>query len=716
MVPGDIVLIKAGDIIPADLRVLEIQNFLVNESVLSGESVPISKNSLPLQKETKEIFQAQNILFAGTSAISGEAQGLVIVTGKNTVFGQISKSVSGEVRESIYEKNLLKFSQIILRIVAITIIIVFLANLIIKGSVNFFDYLIFSIALVVSMVPEALPLVVTFTFSQGALKMAKDKVVVKRLSAIEDLGNIEILCTDKTGTITENKLQLEDVFAADKEKCFLYGLLSSSYMKEKIESVLDPFDLAIFRKASQGVLNSLEKFKVISEIPFDPLRRRASVFLENGQGNLILITKGAPEIVLQLSTKIEGNLERERLKEEIEKRGREGQRVLAVAFKEIDKRNPSEEDEKDLTFLGYFSFSDPLKKTAKETVRSAEKLGIKIKILTGDSKEVAGYLAKQIGLVKDPQEVILGEKLDSLSEEDLEKVCDEFSVFARISPQTKYKIVKTLQKKYEVGFLGEGINDIPALKVANVAIAVPEATDVSREVSDIILLKRDLKVLVNGILQGRNIFSNINKYIKCTLSSNFGNFYSMAFISLFIPFLPMLPVQILLVNLLSDFPLIAVASDRVDPEELKKPKFYQLNKFILLVFLLALTSTVFDFIFFGIFHKVQPSLLQTLWFITSILTEIVLIFSIRTFRFFGKARAPSAPLMVIAFLTFLITIILPFTNVGKQTFHFISPSFHSLSIILILTISYFITTEIVKLIYFRYWHNRNLYQLPFNKF
>jgi len=704
LVPGDIVLLEAGDIIPADLRVLEVQNFLVDESVLSGESVPIPKISQSLQKETKEIFQAQNILFAGTSVISGEAEGLVIGTGKDTVFGQISKLVSGEIRESIYEKNLLKLSQIILRIVVLTIIFVFLANLMIKGMANLFDYLIFSIALVVSIIPEALPLIVTFTFSQGALRMAKDKVVVKRLSAIEDFGNIEILCTDKTGTLTENKLRLENIYSSDKEKCLLYGLLSSPYMKEEIESVLNPFDSALFKKASQEILQSLKKFKVISEIPFDPFRLRNSNLLEDGNGNLILIVKGAPETILKLSTKIEGALERERLKEEIEKEGETGKRTLALAFKKIDKRDFSEEDEENLNFLGYFSFSDPLKKTAKEAIQLAKKLGVKIKVLTGDSREVASYIAKEIGLVKDPQKVILGEKLDSLSEEDLEKVCDEFSVFARVSPQTKYKIVKTLQKNYEVGFLGEGINDVPALKVANVAIVVKEATDVSREVSDIILLKGDLKVLVNGILQGRNIFSNINKYIKCTLSSNFGNFYSIALISLFIPFLPMLPPQILLVNLLSDFPLIAVASDKVDVEELKKPKLYQLNKFILLIFLLALTSTIFDFIFFGIFHKVQPALLQTLWFIESILTEIVLIFSIRTFRFFVKAKLPSLSLMIIAFLTFLITILLPFTNFGKETFYFISPSLSSLSIVFILIIGYFITSEVVKLIYFRYWH------------
>jgi len=707
LVPGDVVLLEPGNIIPADLRITKLQNFLVDESILTGESFPIGKITEPLLKEIKEIFEAKNILFAGTSVISGEAEGVVIGTGKKTILGEITKLAAGITRESVYEKNLFKLSQTILKIVVITIIFIFLANLIIKGTANFFDFLIFCVALIVSIIPEALPLVVTFSLSGGALNLAKEKVIVRRLSAVEDLGNIEVLCTDKTGTLTENKLKLENIFSQDKEKCLLYGLLSSSYIEEEIESALNPFDFSLFEKAAQKIRDSLKNFRVISKIPFDALRLRNSTLLEDKDKNLVLIVKGAPEIILKLSSKIEGDQNRETIKKEIEEQGRTGKRTLAIAFKKFTKKNFSEEDEGELNFLGYFSFSDPLKKTAKDAIRLSRKLNLNIKILTGDSKEIAGQVAKEVGLIEDPSKVILGETLDSLPEDDFLKACEEFSVFARISPQIKYKIIQILQKKYEVGFLGEGINDVPALKVANLAIAVKEAADVSREVSDIVLLKKDLKVIVNGIKQGRRIFSNINKYIKCTLASNFGNFYSIALISLIIPFLPMLPTQILLVNLLSDFPLIAVASDKVDVEELKKPKLYQINKFILLIFFLALTSTIFDFIFFGIFHKVQPALLQTLWFIESILTEIVLIFSIRTFRFFGKAKLPSLPLMIIAFLTFLITIILPFTNFGKEILHFTSPPLPALLIVLSLIIGYFIVSEIVKLLYFRHWKIKN---------
>jgi len=706
LVPGDIILLEPGSIIPADLRILKMSNFLVDESVLSGESVPVAKVSEPLSKETNEFFEAKNIVFAGTSVISGEARGVVIGTGKDMVLGEITRLVSKIKRESVYEKDLFRFSRLILKIVIVTIVFVFLANLVLHGKTNFFDFLIFCIALIVSILPEALPLVVTFALSEGALKLAKKKVVVKRLAALEDLGNIEVLCTDKTGTITENKLSLEEIFAENKEKCLLYGLFSSPYVKEEIESVKNPFDFALFEKASPEIRQILKKIRVISEIPFETFRLRNSVLVDDSAGNRVLIVRGAPEIILKLSSNFEGKFKKEEIKKSIENQGKEGKRTLAVAFKDFKKDDFSEENEKNLTFLGYFTFKDPLKKTAKEAIRLAKKLGVQIKIITGDSPEVAGQIGKEVDLIDNPEKVILGSVLDSLPEEEFKKACQEFSIFARVSPTTKYKIVKTLEEKYEVGFLGDGINDAPALKVSNLAIAVDGAVDVSKEISDIVLLKKDLKVIVNGIKNGRNIFSNINKYIKCTIASNFGNFYSIAAISLFIPFLPMLPIQILLVNLLSDFPLIAVASDKVDVEELKKPKLYQLHSFISLIVLLALVSTIFDFIFFAIFHKVEPSLLQTLWFIESILTEIFLIFSIRTSRVFFKTRRPSSLLMLIALITIIFTIALPFTGWGHKDFHFVSPSISSLLIVLFLIINYFLISEAVKLLYFRHRNNR----------
>ena len=697
LVPGDIVLLEAGDVIPADLRILKEQNLLVDESVLTGESSPVSKTSDPLLEKAKELFEAKNIVFAGTSVASGKTRGIVIGTGKETSLGEITKLVSETRRESAYEKSLLSFSKIILEIVVVTITFLFLTNVFIRGTENFFDFLFFCIALIVSILPEALPLVITFNLSKGALKMAKEKVVVKRLSAVEDLGDIEILCTDKTGTLTENKLKLDKISSSEKEKCLLYGLFSSFYAEKEIDSNQNSFDTALFEAAPENIRETVKKARVISEIPFDSVRLRNSVLVED-KNKRVLIVKGAPEAILKISSNFEDGFK----KEDVEKEGREGKRTLAVAFKEFDKSSYAEEDEKDLTFLGYFSFSDPIKKTAKSAINLARKLGLTIKVLTGDSKEVAGAVAKEIGLIDDPRKVVLGETLDSLVKEDFKEACEEFSVFARVSPETKYNIVRILQEKYEVGFLGEGINDAPALKLANVAIAVQEATDISRGVSDVVLLKKDLRVIVEGIRNGRNIFSNINKYIKCALASNFGNFYSIAVISLFITFLPMLPIQILLGNLLSDFPLIAVATDAIDVEELRKPKLYQLNKVIFLIMALALVSTIFDFIFFSIFHNYQPAIIQTLWFIESILTEILLIFSIRTRHLFFRTKRPSFTLMALAVVDAIFIVTLPFTNFGHEFFHFVSPPMTGLLIVFSLLCGYFVVSEAVKLIYFRY--------------
>ena len=701
LVPGDILLLEQGNIVPADLYIFKVENCQVDESVLTGESSTVYKTPGPLDKEAKEIFEAKNIIFAGTSITSGEAEGVVINTGQNAVLGEVAKLVSTIARESAYEKNLLKFSRLIMKVIVITIIFIFLVNLAIKGTTNIINFSVFCIALTVGIIPEALPLVAVFSLSNGALKLAKEKVVVRRLAAVEDLGNIEILCSDKTGTLTEGKMVLDKVFSINKEKCIDYALLSSAYIGEEIESSLNPFDEAILTHLDGRSRSALDGFKSIEEIPFTPERLMNSVLVKNDSGEKILIVKGAPEAILKLSAKFEDSLTIEKLEAQIKKEGSEGKRILAVGYKNFDKDSYGEEDEKNLNFLGYFSFYDPLKPTAKKSVQLAKKLGVKLKIVTGDSKEVAGFIAKEIGLAKSITEVISGEELESLSEDEFKAACKDYSVFARISPQMKYNIVETLSKTNEVGFLGEGINDAPALKAAHVGLVVDSAADVSREVADIVLTEKDLNVVINGIKNGRNIFSNINKYIKITLASNFGNFMSVAIISLMIPYLPMLPIQILLINLLSDFPMISIASDSVDVEELRKPKYFQLNKVIALIVFLGLVSTLFDFLFFGIFHKTGEANLQTLWYIESILTEIILVFCLRTSHFFLKGKRPSFPLSIIALVMICVTILLPFTGFGRAAFHFIRPDWNSLFIVFALVLSYFVLSEIAKLYYFR---------------
>jgi P-type Mg2+ transporter len=667
LVKGDIVLLEAGDIVPADLRIIEAKNLLVDESILTGESEPVSKISEKIDK-VESIFDAKNILFSGTSIVSGKAKGIVIFTGKESQMGKIGKLIEEIEKPSLYQKEVGDFSKVILKFVVLTVAFIFLAHLIVKKGENPIDFLIFSLALLVGLVPEALPVVVAVSLSNGALKLAKRNVLVKRLEAIEDLGNIEVLCTDKTGTITENKLILTEVFSKEKEKCLDFAFLASSLMEKEIEVVQNPFDLAIYEKVKEKA-KELKNGKVLFEIPFSPQRLRNSVLVEF-EGKKFLVLRGAPEKILELT---KGNKKEEILKIAKEK-GKEGKRILAIAFKEFNGDSFSEEDEKDLEFLGILCFLDPLKKDAKKTLSLAKKLGVQIKILTGDSKEVAAQVAKEVELIKSEDEVILGKDLENLLEKEFDEICQKYSVFARVLPETKLKIIKSLQKNYEVGFVGEGINDAPALKVANVAIAVKGAAEISKEAADIILLKDDLATIIEGIRRGRNIFSNIQKYIKIALSSNFGNMYSMAGISLIFPFLPMLPTQILLENLLSDLPLISIATDTLDPEELRRPKAQKFSQIFPLIFFLALVSSLFDFIFFGIFYLQGEASIQTHWFLLSVLTELFIIFSVRTRKFFLLSKPPSPILIFLSILVFLISFSLPFTHFGQSYFKFVLPS------------------------------------------
>jgi len=697
LVPGDIVILQTGDIVPADLRIIEATNLLVDESILTGESEPVAKIPEKLEKETNQIFEAKNILFSGTAIVSGKAKGIVISTGKETEIGKIGKLIARIEKPSLYQKEILDFSKVIIRFVVLTISLIFIVNLLLRRQQSPVDFLIFCLALITGLVPEALPVVVGVSLSNGALRLAKRNVLVKRLEAIEDLGNIEVLCTDKTGTITENKLTLTEVFSKDEEKCLNFAFFASSLLEKEIDVVQNPFDLAIYEKVKSRI-KELKKAKLIYEIPFSPQRLRNSVLVEF-EGKRFLISRGAPEKILEFS---KGN-EREEILKIVREKGKEGKRILAIAFKEFSGDLFSESDEKELEFLGILCFFDPLKKDAKKTLNLAKRLGVQIKILTGDSKEVAAQIAKEIGLIKEESEVILGKDLEKLSEKEFDEACEKYFVFARVLPETKLKIIKSLQKKYEVGFIGEGINDAPALKEANVAIAVRGAAEISKEVSDIILLKDDLKTIIEGIRKGRNIFSNIQKYIKATLASNFGNMYSMAGISLISPFLPMLPTQILLLNLLTDLPLVSVATDTLDPEELRRPRVQKFSQIFPYIFFLALVSSLFDFIFFGIFFKQGEKSIQTHWFLLSILTELVVIFSIRTRKFFLLAKSPSSILVSLSILVFIVSFTLPFTKFGQDYFYFISPTLQTILIIIFLGLAYLLANEIVKHLYFRHY-------------
>lgn len=697
LVIGDVVILEAGDGVPADIRIIEETNLIVNEEPLTGESVSVNKECDAQANKDVGLYEAKNICFSGTTVVSGRAVGIVFATGNQTMIGGIAKLAGRTTRVSKFEEELAKFSRFILYLVIGTLTFIFIMNIVLKGfSTNMAELAIFSIALAVSVVPEALPLVMTFSLSRGARHLAKKRVVVKRLSAIEDLGSIQMLCSDKTGTLTENKLTVHQTCGDDKRAPIFMGVLGGRYLVTKERGgVPDPFDVALWEALLDDERSKITSYTLVSDTPFDPIHKKNSAIIKAGD-DTTLIVRGAPESIMDNS--IMSNDDSVNIRKWIESEGRAGRRTIAIASKEVVDNDISESG---LKFLGCVSFIDPIKESAKQAIKDAQVLGVKIKILTGDSREVAGTVAYEVGLAKSHEDVITAKEFFALPDGVRESALEQTNVFARVSPEEKYRLIELLQKNYQVGFLGEGINDAPALKIANVAIVVESASDIAREVSDIILLDNSLEVVVGGIREGRAIFANTIKYIRSSLSSNFGNFYAVAISSLFIPFLPMLAIQILLVNLLSDFPAIAIATDTVDDAELREPRQYEVGKLFAMGTALGIVSTVFDFIIFATFYKMGPEILQTHWFIESILTELLFLFSIRSRGFFFQTKMPSLTLIVLSLLAASATLIIPFTSVGQSLFHFTAPTMASLGFVLGIVALYFITTEFAKMSYYR---------------
>lgn len=716
IVKGDIVLMEKGDIVPADIRIIKSHNFGVNESVLTGESKSVTKNS-EILSDVRELFKATNIAFMGSQVIAGSAEGVVVAVGKETQIGKISQLTSQIERRSGFEEMVLNFSKFVLNLVLATLAILFVVNLILKGmDINISQTLLFTLALAISVVPEALPVITTITLSRGALKLAKEHVVVKRLSSLEDLGNIEVLCSDKTGTITKNELEMKDCLSFDEDLCFDFGaILPSGYDKKILEE--NEFESAIWEKIREEAKGRIQKYKILWHEHFDPATRISGIaFNDVYKNENYLVIKGAPEEVFLKSKFIFKDGKEESFKahennfrDKFEEFGRSGFRVLAVAVKKVSHKDDYSADinEGGFIFAGLFSFHDPLKATAKEAIALAKKLNVEVKIITGDSWEVAEYIGREAGILDTGERGVSGGQLEVMEAEDFTRAVLGFRVFARISPEQKYKIIQEIQKHKPVGFLGEGINDAPALKLANVAIVVDSGADVAKEAADVILLHKDLKAIIDGISEGRRIYMNIIKYIKYTLTGNFGNFYAIAGVSLITPYLPMLPSQILLTNLLSDLPLMAVASDNVDQSELKKPSHYNIRDVALVSIILGLVSSLADFAFFGMFFKYGEQNVQTMWFIQSILAEILLIFSIRTRFSIFKAKPPSRLLVVSCIVAVALTIALPFTSLGQRLFHFTMPTANFMISVVILLAVYFVLTEAVKVWYYKYYIPKN---------
>lgn len=697
LLPGDLVLLRAGDKIPADVRFIEANNLRVDESILTGESISVDKQAESLTSNVDDYYQAKNIGFSGTLVVSGTGKAVVLATGKNTQLGALSERVIMTQTASAFEVGVSRLSQFILKLSLATIAIVFLLNLMIKGvAFQAGQFVVFALALLVGVIPEALPLVTTVALSLSAVRLAKKKLVPKRLSAIEDLGSIDILATDKTGTITENRLSVVEVLAQDEAEILGLAILASSFFSHFSVKNKDAFEVAIWEELTQAEREKIGQITRLQEYPFDPVRKRAGALIRTPE-ELLVVTLGAPEEM------VAGDSSKEKW---ISKQGEEGRRVLAVGKKVVASE---QYDERDIPCVGLLSFSDPLKKGAKHALAEAKDLGIQIKVLTGDGVEVATSISLEAGLIDSKEQVLSGKEWRLLSEDEKRLAVHKYSVFARLTPVDKYEIIRTLKDlDHTVGFLGEGFNDAPALKLSHVGLAVPSAADISREAADIILLSRSLEVIVDGVREGRRTFANTFKYIKATLTSNFGNFYALAIASLFVPFHPMLPAQILLVNLLSDFPLISIADDAVERGELLSPRSYAIREIAFFATILGLISTVFDFAFFAYFLQFGQEVLQTAWFIGSILTELVIFYSIRTRGWFFRAVRPSLIIVVLTIFTSLATAAIPGTNFGRDFFGFTTLTTNSFMVISLLVVAYFTTSEVAKIIYYLHFRKGGL--------
>ena len=674
LVPGDVVSVYVGDIVPADMRIVESKDLHVNESTLTGESFPAEKspNSLDLQLPTAQ--QLANYLFMGTVVANGSGRGVVFSTGKYTEFGSISRSLARSHPETEFQRGVKQYGTMLLTLTFALTVGIFGLNAAVGHPL--IDSLLFSLAVAIGLVPEMMPAIVTVSLSQGARRMAKVRTVVKRLVSIEDFGNMNVLCTDKTGTLTEGKIVLKDYWSlaeAKDPRILHYSLLcNTAIVGEKITG--NPMDVAIWEYATENdIREHVKSYVAVDEIPFDYERRIMSTVVRKGN-ELTLITKGAPESVLWRCKYAEVTGRNEPIDSVLKSVNAKltdlsgmGYRILAVAYRSVDaKTSYSVQDETDLTLLGFLVFTDPIKKDAHQAVARLKEMGVKVKILTGDNELVAIKICDDLRIpVKN---AIRGSDLTQMSTTEIRAAVEETTIFARITPEQKLDIIKALKANgHVVGFMGDGVNDAPALYEADVGISVDSAVDVSKDAADIVLLEKDLLVLANGIEEGRKIFGNTTKYVLMGTSSNFGNMFSAAAASIFLPFLPMLPMQILFMNLLYDVANMTLPTDNVDEEYTKSPKHWDINFVRKFTLFFGPFSSLYDFLTYGIMLFIfgaSASVFQSGWFVESFWTEVLVIFVIRTRRIPFISSRPGKWLTALTLSCVAFGTILPFTVLG----------------------------------------------------
>jgi len=658
LVPGDLVFLAAGDMIPADLRLLSAKDLFVNQSALTGESMPVEKFA-GADADNKTALEARNLCFMGSNVVSGSATAVLAETGAHTYFGALAGSLVGQRVQTSFDKGVGRFAWLMIRFMAVMAPVVFVINGLTKHQ--WYDAFMLAVSVAVGLTPEMLPMIVAINLAKGALKMAKKEVIVKRLNAIQNFGAIDVLCTDKTGTLTQDRVILErhtDIYGDENEKVLEFAWLNS-YHQTGLRNLLD---VAVLDAVSAEMVQHLHtEYTLVDEVPFDFTRRRMSVIVRDRAGKHYLISKGAVAETLAVCTSV-AHEERyaaltpqklEEVKGVARDMNEDGFRALALGVREIAiKPAYSREDECDLTMMGFVAFLDPPKDSAAEAIRALNANGVAVKILTGDNDTVTRNVCRQVGIQVDKW--LTGPKIEAMSDEELTIATRDTPVFARLNPQQKVRVIQALHRdKHVVGFLGDGINDGPALRAADVGISVDTAVDIAKESADVILLEKSLLVLEEGVIEGRKVFGNILKYIKMTASSNFGNMFSMIGASLLLPFFPILSVQVLLNNLLYDFSQTAVASDEVDAEYLAKPRQWDLKGIMRFMFYIGPISSIFDYVTFGVLWFVvgantleHAKLFQTGWFIESLLSQTLIVHVIRTGRIPFVQSWASLPLTI----------------------------------------------------------------------
>jgi len=707
IVPGDIVCLYSGTMIPGDVRLISSKDLSINQAMLTGESLPIEKHVIEPDQNKENIIDYCNLCFLGTSVESGIATAIVLSTGKNTYIGIIAHDINTNDHVSDFDKQLKQFVLLILKFMVFMVPAVFLLNGIFKG--NWFEAFLFALAVAVGMAPEMVTTIVAMNLYKGALAMSKKKVIVKHLDAIENFGTMDILCTDKTGTLTEGRVVLEkhlDVYGKESYTTLHYGFINSFFQT----GMQDILDQAILKHEEVKEKLEIVKYKKIDEIPFDFNRRRLSVIVSDEKNEShLLICKGAVEEIFNKCTHVLSDGKEvpfENITGEVktsieEELNKEGFRVIAVAYKKVDNNQSvfSVEDESGLVLVGFLAFFDPPKKTAKEAISDLESLGVKIKILTGDNGIVTKKICEEVGIFS--EKILLGTEIEKLNDEELANEIENVSIFVKLSPYDKERIIKSLRgKNHVVGFLGDGINDSLSLIAADVGISVDTAADIAKESSDIILLEKSLLVLKDGIKEGRRIFDNIIKYIKMAASSNFGNMFSVVGGSIFLPFLPMLPIQILVNNMLYDFSQMTIPTDSVDEERLKNPTKWNFKNIKRFIIFFGPISSLFDyatfFVMLYVFHSFgNEALFHTGWFVESLLTQTLIVHIIRTSKIpFIQSRA-SWPLIISTFCVISFGLYLPFSPFASALKFVPLPPLYYL-LLFIGIILYFIITQLLK--------------------